>query len=360
MVRPDVVSRCGGGQAQGMDRVVVTGAAGPLGRRVVELLRARPEVGEVVGLDLHAAPGVVPTDLVTADLAAAFAGADAVFHLATAFGPRLVGPEIEEATDVTMARRVLDAAAAAGIPSLALLSSATVYGPWANNPVPLTEEAPLRPHPDLSAAVQLAEVERLAAEWAADHPDAVVARLRPAPVVDDGRGGWLARALDAAAGVPTADDTPAQFLHVADLAEAAVAVWQAGLAGPVNVAPTGWLTPTQRRALDPVPRVRLPEPIALKVAGWRWRAGLAAAPPGVLPYVRHPWVVANDRLVATGWEASSSNEEAYVAGHAASPIEQISPRRRQELALGVTAAAGAVAVAVGVAAWRRRRRRRTA
>jgi nucleoside-diphosphate-sugar epimerase len=331
-----------------------------LGRRLVELLRARPDVGEVVALDLREIPGGTSIDLVTGDLGPAFAGAGAVFHLATAFGPRLEGPEVDAAADVAMARRVLAAADVAGVRSVVLLSSATVYGPWANNPVPLTEDAPLRPHPDLAAAVQLAEVERLAAEWAADHPEVAVARLRPAPVVDDGRGGWLARALDAAAGVPTADDTPAQFLHVADLASAAVAVWTEGLRGPVNVAPTGWLTPTQRRELDPIPRVRLPEPLALKVAGWRWRAGLAAAPPGILPYVRHPWVVASDRLLAAGWEAASSNEEAYVAGHAASPIEQISPRRRQELALGATAAAGVAALAVAVGLVRRRRRRRSA
>jgi hypothetical protein len=69
-------------------------------------------------------------------------------------------------------------------------------------------------------------------------------------------------------------------------------------------------------------------------------------------------VVANDRLTATGWTASNSNEEAYVAGHEARAIETISPQRRQELALGavgvVLAAAGA-----GVVALVRRRRGRT-
>ena len=93
----------------------------------------------------------------------------------------------------------------------------------------------------------------------------------------------------------------------------------------MNVAPDGWLTPTQRRALDPVPRVRLPEALAVRVASWRWRLGLAPVHPGVLPYARHPWVVANDRLVALGWSPSSSNEEAYVVGHEASALESISP-----------------------------------
>jgi nucleoside-diphosphate-sugar epimerase len=341
-----------------MVRVVVTGAASSLGRAVVRLLAQHDDVDDVVGLDLRAQPGIAAIDLVSGDVAAAFDGATAVIHLASAFGPDIDGLEIDSAADVVMARRVLEAADKAGVERVVLLSSATVYGPWANNPVPLTEDAPLRPHPDLAYAVQLAEVERIAAEWSADHPSATVARLRPVPVVEDGRLGWLARALDAAADVPTADDTPGQYLHLADLASAVVTAWEAGLDGPVNVAPAGWLTPTQRRALDPVPRLRLPEPVALKIASWRWRLGLAPTPPGILPYVRHPWVVANDRLVAAGWEETSSNEEAYVVGHEASAIESISPRRRQELALGISGAVGAGAVVVAVGLLRRRRRRR--
>jgi nucleoside-diphosphate-sugar epimerase len=359
MVRPDVAFCPCGRQAQAMVRVVVTGAASSLGRRVSALLSAREDVDEVVPLDLRSGGGVGAVDLVTSDLARVFEGADGVIHLASVFGPAIEGPEIDDAIDVVMARRVLAAASKVGASRVVLLSSATVYGPWANNPVPLTEDAPLRPHPDLAYAVQLAEIERVAADWAADHPSATVARLRPAPVVEDGRGGWLARAFDAAADVPTADDTPAQYLHVVDLAAAVVTAWSASLDGPVNVAPSGWLTPTQRRALDPVPRIRLPEAVALKVASWRWRLGLAPTPPGILPYVRHPWVVANDRLVAAGWEETSSNEEAYVMGHEASAIESITPQRRQELALGVAGAVGVgIAVAAGALIRHRRRRRR--
>ena len=343
-----------------MARVVVTGAAAALGSRVAGRFLARPEVDSVVAIDLLACdvPGVEvrQLDLATSDLGPAFAGADAVIHLASVFGPAIEGPEIDDAVEVTMARRVLDAAAAADVARVVLLSSATVYGPWANNPVPLTEDAPLRPHPDLAFAVQLAEIERLAAQASQRRPGATVARLRPAPVVADHELGWLARTLDAASDVPTADEVAAQFLHVDDLASAVVSTWAAGLDGPVNVAPEGWLTPTERRALDPVPRVRLPEPVALKVAAWRWRFRLAPVPPGILAYVRHPWVVASDRLVATGWKATNSNEEAYVAGHEASAIESISPQRRQELALGLAGGVLAAGVAAGVAIARRRRR----
>ena len=351
-----------------MTRVVVTGAAGPLGSRVVALLAQRADVDEVVAIDVHrpatpAGHAVVTArqaDLATADLGPIVEGADAIVHLATVFGPILDGPEVDGAVDVTMARRVLEAADKAGIERIVLLSSATVYGPWANNPVPLTEDAPLRPHPDLPHAVQLAEVERLAAEFVGAHPGACVARLRPAPMVHEGSGGWLAEALHAAADVPTADETPAQYVHVDDVATAVVAAWDARLDGPVNVAPDGWLTPTERRALDPVPKVRLPERAALALASWRWRLRLAPTTPGILAYARHPWVVANDRLAATGWAAANSNEEAYVAGHEARVIESISPRRRQELALGLAGVAIAGSAVAVVAVVRSRRRRRSA
>ena len=54
-----------------------------------------------------------------------------------------------------------------------------------------------------------------------------------------------------------------------------------------------------------------------------------------------------------GWSPSMTNEEAYVAGHAAAPWAQISPKRRQELALGAMAAVLVVG-GVGAAATIRR------
>lgn len=345
----------------GMSNVVITGAASPLGCRVASAFLAADDVDTVVAVDLRACPvpGVtsVQADLATSDLGEAFDGADVVVHLASVFGPAIEGPEIADAVDVVMARRVLAAADKASVDHVVLLSSATVYGPWANNAVPLTEDAPLRPHPELAFAVQKGEIERLGVEWARDHPGATVTRLRPATVVGDELGGWLARALHAASALPTNDETPAQYLHLDDLASAVVLAATEGLDGALNVAPSGWLTPTERKALDPVPKVRLPEQVAVKAANWRWRLGLAPTPPGVLAYARHPWVVANDRLRAAGWRPTHSNEEAYVMGHEARVIERISPQRRQELALGALGVTAAGAVAGVVALVRRRRRR---
>ncbi len=348
-----------------MTRVVVTGAAGRLGSRVVDLLLAHGDEPEVVGVDVVpcARPDTRLTwhqiDLVTADLSPVFEGADAVLHLASVFGPVLESAQIDAALEVTLARRVIEAADKAGTGHVVVMSSATVYGPWANNAVPLTEDAPLRPHPDLALAVQKAEIERLVGEWSLDHPGSTVATLRPVTVVQDGAGGWLAQALHATSTLPANEETPIQYVHIADVATAVVAAWSAGVSGPVNVAPHGWLTPTERLALDPVPKVRLPERVAVAVADWRWRLRLAPTAPGILAYARHPWVVANDKLTATGWEPSNDNAEAYVAGHQARVIETISPQRRQELALGAVAAGAVGAGAAIFSAVRRRRRNRS-
>lgn len=310
-----------------MTRVAVTGAAGPLGRRVLGALAAEPGVDGIVALDVEPVepvPGVraVAADVADADLTALFDGADAVVHLAA---------------DGT--RRVLDAAAAVGARRVVLLSSATVYGAWPGNPVPLTEDAAVRPNPGFAYAVRKAEDERLAAEFREQHPGTAVAVLRPVPTVAEDGCETIASLLNDAPEVRSsgdADDPPAQYLHFDDLASAVAVACREGLDGPYNVAPDGWISRDAVRELGGgARRLPIPERVAARLAVLRWRLQLRPVPPALLPYLTSPWVVANDRLRAAGWTASHSNEEAFVAGHRPGPLATLSPRRRQELMLGV-------------------------
>ncbi|MGQ0830977.1 MAG: NAD-dependent epimerase/dehydratase family protein [Microthrixaceae bacterium] len=344
--------------------VVVTGAASELGHLTCALALVDPHVSNVVAIDrrpLRRLPAGIEChqlDLAEADLKPLFEGATAVVHLAQADGPAL-GEPIDRATgEAELTKRVLDAASAVGVQHVVLLSSAIAYGAWANNPVPLTEDAPLRPNPGVAAASEKAEAERAAAEWRDDHPGTTVAILRPTVTVAAGGNGWLARALARATSLPVTDDEPpAQFLDVADLAAAVDLARSARLDGARNVAPDGWISGDTVRALaGGGPRVRLPERLAVRLAGMRWRWGLTPTPPELLPYTVHPWVIANDRLKADGWSPASSNEEAYVGAHRAGPWATLSPRRRQEIALGAAAAGIAGALAGAVALARRRRR----
>jgi nucleoside-diphosphate-sugar epimerase len=345
--------------------IVLTGAAGSLGRRVGRRLEEASDVARVVAIDL-VEPEVIgrrtsfhAADLATGELKPLLEGIDTVIHLAFATGPELDDDGTARA-NVEGTRRLLDAAGAVGVRHVVLVSSATVYGAWPANPVPLTEEAAVRPNPGAGYPVQKAEVERLGAEWAADHPGTTVTVLRPAVAVAEGDRSWLAHSLGLTAGLRAgSDDTPLQLLHLDDLADAVELARRARLDGPFNVAPDGWLSGEQARALAGAPPfVRLPEKVVTAAAGflWRWRVG--HMPPGLVPYTMHPWVVANDRIKAAGWVPAHSNEETYVDATEGTPWSRLSPKRRQELALGgaTAAAVGTAALAIGLVRSFRRRR----
>jgi nucleoside-diphosphate-sugar epimerase len=345
--------------------VVVTGAGGGLGQRVVRLLEDDPAVTRIVAVDVSEPPVAGPKvtaralDLATDDLAGVVAGADAVVHLAFLVGQVLEDGDAGRA-NAAATRRLLDAAGAAGVGHVVAMSSATVYGAWPSNPVPLTESAPVRPNPELSYAVQKAEIERLCQAFAAAHEGTSVTVLRPAVTVGGGEESWLAKALRKAMSLRSAEGAaPLQLVHVDDLAAAVDLARRQRLDGPVNVAADGWLDAPEVRSLAGAPpRLPLPAPAAraLAAAGWRLRVG--QTPPGVVAYTEAPWAVANDRIVAAGWKATHSNEEAYVVGTAGTPWSRLSPKRRQELSLG---AAGVVLLGAGAGLFsflHRRRRHR--
>lgn len=341
----------------------MTGAAGELGRRVLRRIAEDPSVDRLVAIDrveITDRPSraeVVTADLARVDVVELFDGADVVVHLASKSQPT---DETTSLGDVHIARRVLEAAGHVGTRHVVMRSSATVYGAWPNNPVPLTEDAALRPEPRFGWATERGEIERLVVEWRHAHPRATATVMRPTVTVAEKNSSWLAEALRATALIRAGDqdDPPLQFLHIDDLASAVDIAQRQRIDGPVNVAPDGWVPGETVRALaGGGPRLRVPEPIATRFAAWRWRRRLAPTPPGLVPYTQHPWVVSNDKLVAAGWKPEFTNEEAYVVGHEASPWADLSPRRRQELALGISAGAAVAAVVGGIVALRRRSRR---
>jgi UDP-glucose 4-epimerase len=355
--------------------VVVTGVAGSLGQRVSARLAARLDVDRVVGIDLVPPDWSDPKlDVRIVDLAVgggpgdevvtALDDSDSVIHLAWRT-PESSGVPVGDglgaaATNRRALDRVLGAAAVTKPESLLHLSSATVYGAWADNQIPLTEDAPLRPNPEFAYAVGKAEAERALAEWAEDNPRVRVAVLRPAVTV--GSPEPLYEALGATR-APGAGDgrRPVQYLHVDDLADAVVLAWERRLSGVFNVAPDTGVPEDAARALaGGLAKVTLPARLAHAVAAWTWQLWRSGVPVEARAYATHPWVIAPDRLKAAGWTPHYSSEEALVATDMRVHWDDLPPGRRQNynllLAIGGAAAVGG-GIAAGVAAWRRRRRR---
>ncbi|HCB37207.1 MAG TPA: hypothetical protein DEP66_03110, partial [Acidimicrobiaceae bacterium] len=257
---------------------------------------------------------------------------------------------------------LLAALTSSGVGHVTLVSSASVYGAWPDNAVPLSEDAEVRPNPQTPFAVRHAEAERAVAEWAAAPAGgAAAAILRPAPVVSAPIGGPIGEAMLAAAPIRTGrDDPPAQFLHLDDLARAVVLAVRRRLSGTYNVSPDGWLTAAELRALlGARPKIRLPLPLPNRLDRYVARRVGHEAPTGFLAYTRYPWVVANDRLRAAGWSPRYGNDEAFVHADAGMPWDDLNARQRQHLSLALSvAAAGAAAAAVALGLRRRLRRRR--
>jgi len=282
------------------------------------------------------------------------AGADAVVHVAGAEGDEwLRDPDASAEATVRRTRAVLARAGQAGsrIGSLVHVSSATVYGAWPDNPLPLPEDAPLRPNPGFDYARAQAEAERLVAEWRDDHPEVAVTVLRPTIVMGGEGPSWMSRVVGGI-GAPKANDAgrPLQFVHADDVATAVELAVAGRLSGVYNVAPDGWIADETARALaGGVARVSLPGWLVRPVRRMLRRGTPAAAE----PWVTHPWVVANDRLRAAGWTAKHTNEEAFVVAEPAGAISTAVGRHRQEIALGASVAAIA-GLATGVVVLIRR------
>ncbi len=305
--------------------MALVGAEGPLGRRVgavlggLEGIRVLPEVG-------------TGDDDVRADVVVDLGSSD---HDRRA-------ERRESATESCAA--MLGIADRIGATHLVFVSSALVYGASANNAVPITEAAVLRPEVDFVFARQLASAEELVEQWRTAAAGRTVAVLRPALALAEGDSSRLARALVAGLGRRFAEaDPPAQFLHLDDLAVAVSVAIGARLDGVFNVAPDGWVAGERVRALSGErPRLPLPARLGDVVSRVSWRFQRGPIPPGLAPYTRESWVVANDRLRAHGWRPTVTNEQTYVEATEAPWWTMLTPKRRQELTL---AAAAVLAVA---------------
>jgi len=315
--------------------LIVYGADSELGRRVLARLAALAQfalrdVGEPIDVVVHLGSGD---------------------HDAIALARQSVTEGVVE---------MLAGATAGYATHVVLVSSAMVYGAVPNNPVPLTEEAVLRPEVEFVYARQLATAEALVDQWRRDDLGRTATVLRPVVTMDARASSSLARALAAGFGQRFGeDDPPAQFVHLDDLAAAVVVGAEQRLDGVFNVSPDGWVPGERVRELTGSSlRMKLPERVSEVWSSLQWRFQRGPIPPGLRPYTRSPWVVANDRLKAHGWAPTVTNEQAYVEGTEAGWWTMITPKRRQELSLGAMVAGLVAGLVAGFSLWRRWRRRR--
>jgi UDP-glucose 4-epimerase len=263
-------------------RVVVTGATGNIGTALLEWLDGR---AEVVGVTRHVPPESTiewhPVDIgapaAPAALTRAFAGADAVVHLAWHIVP---GHErdAQARTNLTGMRNVLDAMRLAGVPHLVHLSSAAVYSPR-DGDTRATESWPRR-----GVAGSSYSQDKVAAEDLLDRVTGLrITRIRPPAVMQPVSSGRLVRmALGPVAPLvrivrgrlpvlPLPSDATIQVTDAADVADLVGRAVLARAEGAFNVANEPVLTPAVVARLLGGRHVPVPRGLLRRAAGATWR-----------------------------------------------------------------------------------------
>jgi UDP-glucose 4-epimerase len=169
------------------ERIAVTGGSGRLGAHVLDALAGTAELRVI---DTNPPARVVrhlPADVTDhAALRGAFAGCDAVVHLAAIPNPRSSTPEQTFRVNTQGTWAVLQAAEDAGVRRVVIASSDSVFGlsynppDWMPRYLPVDEAHPLRPSEAYSLSKQVTEV--IGRSYAARGRLEVVA-IRPTHIV---------------------------------------------------------------------------------------------------------------------------------------------------------------------------------
>jgi UDP-glucose 4-epimerase len=297
-------------------RVVVIGATGNVGVRVVEALGRRDAVREIVGVarrrpDLDAPKTRwVTADIREADLVSLVGGADAVVHLAWMIQPGH-DERVTFSTNVGGSRRVAEAVIEAGVPALVYASSIGTYAPGPKRPV--NESWPATGIPSSFYSRHKAAVERLLAELAATHPEVRIVALRPGLIFQRGAASEIRRLFlgklfpPAAANrrllpiLPLPRGFAVQAVHAEDVAEAYALAVTSDARGAFNVAADPVLDPsTLASALD-AKHVPVPAALVRAAAAATFRLHLQPSEPGWVDLALQTPLMATDRIRALGW-----------------------------------------------------------
>jgi UDP-glucose 4-epimerase len=212
-----------------MTTILITGSEEQFAGRVAGLLRERPgvhlhEVGQPTTPALAAALHAAPVDVVL------HLGMRGEEHPAPADEPR-------RSTNLAAVRAVLDACVEHGVQRVVLRSSVLVYGARNRNPVFISEQQGILRAQQAGLTRDYAELEALAATYAATYPALGVVLLRCAGLVGGGIGSPLARYLMQRHPPTLAGFDPRiQVLHPDDAADACALAALGSMRGPLNIA----------------------------------------------------------------------------------------------------------------------------
>ncbi|MCH8348409.1 MAG: NAD-dependent epimerase/dehydratase family protein, partial [Proteobacteria bacterium] len=171
-----------------MKTYCITGISGYIGQLLATKL-ARDAETRVVGIDVKTPEGLdnivfhkidirdpAITDILQAE------AVDTLIHLAFYTHPE-GDPKEALSVNIDGTKNILGAVVEAGARKFVMASSAAAYGSHPDNPVPMSEDEPLRPNEYFYYSWHKAEQERLAGDVLGSRPDIKTVILRPCHIL---------------------------------------------------------------------------------------------------------------------------------------------------------------------------------
>lgn len=298
-------------------RLLVTGAAGYLGEA---LARCGVERGAgILGMDIRPPGRGWPsaaafehhdiTDPALVERVREFSP-DVVVHLAWIFDP-IHDRERQRRVDLEGTQNVFRAAAEAGVRRIVYPSSTTCYGIRPGRTGPFSEDESPRANPGYPYGHFKAKVEEWLPRFRDRFPGTEMVVLRACIIIGP-RIDNIVKRLTELPFMPrvAGHDPPLQFLHEADAEE--LLWWAATDAPPGTYNAAGHGLVSYSRICRAAGRLAVPLPawllVPLTALGWQLR--LLPFPPGLLDYIRYPWVADTTGLRQAGFEPRFSTREA--------------------------------------------------
>ena len=301
--------------------ILITGSSGYLGSCLIEVLTNLPWVKNIHGMDVapprnkHELFKFSQLDITHAESVSdemLKIKPDIAIHLAFIVNP-IHDEKLMHRINVDGTRYFLDAAEKAVVPKIMVASSGTAYGAWPDNPVPLYESDPIRPHKDFAYARDKAEVESLCDIFCKKNPDVIFSVIRPTVVFGKNVDNYLSDLLLMPIVPKVLGANPyIQLVHEEDVMGSIIRILESDARGGFNIAPADALKLND--IIKKTRSLKLAAPyflarLAVKVA-WNLRLKFQSYPPGFIDYMRFPWVLDNGRLTdELGYEFKFSTEE---------------------------------------------------
>ena len=310
----------------------VTGAAGYIGTLLLYELEKEEDLPLITALDVNPlrlpVRNVVsvrhdvthPLDQVIRDR-----NIDTVVHLAFNFGHGTYSREdrIIQEGNLSGLSNVLKACHAGKVANLIYVSSYTVYGAYKDNPIPITEESPMRPLPGFQYSYLKWLSESMIRSFSDENPDIRITVLRPSVVLGPTANNMITDALFQRIFLGIAGyNPPMQFVHENDLARLLCLLVREPHSGIFNVAGERVVHYRKLATLSQRKPLIMPSPVANALTALAWKTGIQkhSSPVG-LDFIRYPILISTGKLKKeTGFRFRYTSEDALMSYLMGRPI----------------------------------------